>query len=387
MIHLTRILPIALSATCLLSAQQAAPESSPTFNSESKLVLVPFNVVRDGHFALDLQQSDVELLQDGKPHDLTVFESPKTRRATPVELTLLFDTTTQTEAESKARFNLTRWNREASYRWVNRWTDAESLTLLEKYVAEVRVAVYRFDRAQLQRLCRPTTDPHTLTAAIHRLPEPIPPEEAIPVSLPPGRQTMEELIAKRSGLKPDPKHPIMLGTPGWSLEAIIGVLKDLEASPDRAIRLLVDFSQGKGPTTTMPEDVAAQDAVLDIPIYPVALVESGYGPVVNGEAPPGGGFHGCDATALPTGWTCQTVGPPALDSVGPLTGGRAFHPGGIDERVVSNVLEVTRNEGLLRYVVGFVPPPSAKPRKHDLEIKLKSKSIGKLTGGQKTAVY
>jgi hypothetical protein len=386
MAQLSRVLTLVLSTACLFLAQQAPPSVSPTFSSESDLVLLPFNVERDSKFVTDLEQGDIELLQDGKPRDFSVFESPRTRGRTPVELIILFDTTTFTEAESKARHYLSGWNREATYRWVGRWTDAESLTLLEKQAAEVRVAVYRFDRAQLQRLCRPTSDPQALTAAIHRLPEQIPPEEAIPLSLPPGRVTFEETMAKR-GVKPDPKHPIVIGTPSWSFEAVIGVLRDLEASPSKTVRLLADFSQGKGPTTTMPEDIAAQDSALQIPIYPIALVDMGNGPSVQGEAPPGGGIHGCDAKSLPMGYTCQVLGPPTFGNLGPLTGGRAFYPRGIDEHVVSNILEVTRNEGLLRYVLGFVPPPSAKPRKHDLEIRLKSKSTGKLIGGRRAAVY
>jgi len=382
-----RKLALFFSAACVFFAQQAPPNVSPTFSSESQLVLVPFNVERDSHFVIDLGEDDVELLQDGKPRAFSVFESPKTRGRTPVELILLFDTTTFTEAESKARHYLSGWNREATYRWVGRWTDAESLTLLEKQAAEVRVAVYRFDRAQLQRLCRPTSDPQALTAAIHRLPEQIPPEEAIPLSLPPGRESFEESMAKR-GLRQDPKHPIVIGTPSWSLEAVIGVLKDLEALPSKTVRLLADFSQGKGPTTTLPEDVAAADSALEIPIYPIALVDMGNGPSVQGEAPPRGGPPGrCDAKTLPMGYTCQVLGPPTFGNLGPLTGGRAFYPRGIDEHVVSNILEVTRNEGLLRYVVGFAPPPSERPKKHDLEIKLKSKATGKLIGGSRTAVY
>ncbi len=375
-----------MAAFVSLAGAQAPPSVSPTFNSESNLVLVNFNVERDSKFVTDLAQGDIELLQDGKPRDFSVFDSPRTRGRTPVELIILFDTTTFTEAESKARHYASGWNREATYRWVDRWTDAESLTLLEKQAAEVRVAVYRFDRTQLQRLCRPTSDPRALTAAIHRLPEQIPHEEAVPLSLPPGRESLEEKLAVH-GFKPDPKHPLVIGTPSWSYEAVIGVLKDLDASPGKTVRLLADFSQGKGPTTTIPEDVAAQDSALGIPIYPIALVDMGNGPAVQGEGPPGGGFHGCDAKTLPIGYTCQAVGPPTFGNLGPLTGGRAFYPGGIDERVVSNILEVTRNEGLLRYVVGFVPPSSVKPRKHDLEIRLKSKSTGKLIGGRRAAVY
>jgi hypothetical protein len=73
--------------------------------------------------------------------------------------------------------------------------------------------------------------------------------------------------------------------------------------------------------------------------------------------------------------------------VGTLTGGQAFYPSRIDVGVVNQILEQIRNLGLSQYAVGFAPSPSGKPRKHDLEIKLKSKSAGKLVGGKRTAVY
>jgi hypothetical protein len=74
-------------------------------------------------------------------------------------------------------------------------------------------------------------------------------------------------------------------------------------------------------------------------------------------------------------------------SVGELTGGRSFYPSRIDAGVVNDILNVIRNQGLSQYAVGFAPPPSGRQRKHELEIKLKSKSSGKLVGGKRTAVY
>jgi hypothetical protein len=39
------------------------------------------------------------------------------------------------------------------------------------------------------------------------------------------------------------------------------------------------------------------------------------------------------------------------------------------------------------YLVGFVPPPSAAPREHKLEVKLASESGGKITEGKRVATY
>jgi hypothetical protein len=76
-----------------------------------------------------------------------------------------------------------------------------------------------------------------------------------------------------------------------------------------------------------------------------------------------------------------------LADVGALTGGRAFYPHGLDQLEVSVILKEIRNEGLSQYVVGFAPPASGRQTKHKLEIRLQSKSSGKLRGGQKTTVY
>jgi hypothetical protein len=70
-----------------------------------------------------------------------------------------------------------------------------------------------------------------------------------------------------------------------------------------------------------------------------------------------------------------------------MTGGRAFYPNRTDAATVNDILDAIRNQSLSEYLVGFAPASSAHPRKHELEIKLRSKSAGKLIGGQRTAVY
>ncbi len=74
-------------------------------------------------------------------------------------------------------------------------------------------------------------------------------------------------------------------------------------------------------------------------------------------------------------------------SVGPLTGAESLYPSQVDVSVVDNILNVIRDKSLSQYVVGFAPASSVQQRKHSLEVKLKSKSVGKLTGGKRTGVY
>ncbi len=63
----------------LLTATAMFGQEAARFTAQSNLVVVPFNVIRDKLFVTDLQQSDVRLLEDGKPRAFTIFEGPATR--------------------------------------------------------------------------------------------------------------------------------------------------------------------------------------------------------------------------------------------------------------------------------------------------------------------
>jgi hypothetical protein len=74
-------------------------------------------------------------------------------------------------------------------------------------------------------------------------------------------------------------------------------------------------------------------------------------------------------------------------SLGDLTDGHAFYPPRIDTVTVTDILDTIRDKSLSQYVVGFPPGASGSQREHRLEIRLKSKSGGKVVGGKRAAVY
>jgi len=390
---------IVLSTGCLLVGQQAPPESSATFHSETELVLTTFNVIRGIYFAPDVKRDDVVLLEDGKPRDFTVFEGPGGRRP-PLELVLLFDTTTIPPPESKIVVRMTHWDRKATYDFTNHWGDAESRAVLEKNGADVRVSVYHFDHQQLQRLCPSTKDPQTLTSAIHRLPEPMPANEGIALQVPKDRRAMPGFDSK------------VLNWPlSWTLEAAIETLNDSNTAPANAIRALVVFSETTGPTTTQPQDAADAAVALGIRVYPVVLDYDAYvqrpfatgiargGKSLTPEATPmsreAAGMpqfdpmatSGIASSPVQTAGNLSVVPMVRFGSLGQLTGGGSLYPSRMDAETVNHILDIVRDEGLSQYVVGFVPPPSARQRTHNLEVKLKSKSSDKLASGKRTAVY
>jgi hypothetical protein len=370
----------------LLFAQQNSPESAPLFHSNSELVVLPFHVVRGKSYVPDLKRDDVVLLEDGKPRAFSLFESPAARHRSPLDLILLFDTTTfdlphpgdirvtwgpsgdpppALPGQKVGPFR-TYWDRDATYEFAQYWDDTLSRAILESTGSDIRIAVYRFDHQQLQRLCRSTSAPETLSRALRRLPEQIPANEAIPlVTLLPGRVAFKE------------------GWPSWSMEAILATLQDSTPTPN-AIRMLAVFSEGRSATVLKekgfakpPRDIAAESTALGIPVYPVVLNSQKY------DQDP--------LRILP-----RTINGPGrlpsyvlfFEGLAEMTGGRVFHPSILTADTVARLLEALRNDGLSQYVAGFVPSPSSgEPRKHKLEVRLKSNASAKLTGGKKITSY
>lgn len=206
-------------------------------------------------------------------------------------------------------------------------------------------------------------------------------------------------------------------------------------------RALVIFSTGAEGSSVSNEDLAGQAVAADVPIYPVALPGfpwvlpyEGYtyrSPVKNGfyyfyaskdDGEDGAGLSmlGAGGASVANGST-RCCGPPYAGSyynypfelLADLTGGLRFHAinrlvsadAGAPGRVLllrpdgysmtgsetRDILERVKKHALARfrsdYTVGFVPPPSATPREHKLEVKLAAKSSGKLTEGKRNAAY
>jgi VWFA-related protein len=332
----------------------AQSNTSPaTFHAQTKLVLVPFNVARGKAFVPDLKSSDVVLLEDGKPRNFTVFEGPSTRSGLPLELVLLFDTTTLLKSQKQ-----THWNRKATYDFTQHWDVARSRAILEQSGADVRVSIYHFDQNQLERLSRATKDPQEFLSAFRRLLSPISGPSTISLALPANRQIL--------GPKDIPFSP------GWVMEASIATMKDSVAAPENAMRMLVIFSEGKGGTTTTPEDVAERARTFGMPLFNVVFdFDQSVPPTLPGRD-----------LAIAARDDLMRYFQNLADS----TGGGMFYPSHINAKVISGILEFVRNRGLTQYVVGFVPESSMQTE-HNLEIRLKSKSIGTLLGGQRKTVY
>src|SRR5437016_1829742 len=84
-------MPALVSVVLTALLAQQIPQEAVTFRSETQLVMLPFHVIQNENHITNLKASDVILLEDGKPRQFTIFDSPETQGRIPLELVLLFD--------------------------------------------------------------------------------------------------------------------------------------------------------------------------------------------------------------------------------------------------------------------------------------------------------
>jgi hypothetical protein len=287
-------------AVGLALAQEPAP---PSFRGGTELVIVPFHVSRGNRFVSDLQPADVVLLEDGRQREFSILEGPSAGQRLPLELVLLFDTTTPTTEQGRAGQPKYR------YDFVERWDEAMSRAVLVKNGWDIRASVYHFNRQSLQRICSATSDPKELVGAFRRLLEPIS-GSMITLALPPNRKLLPTF-----GVLDD-----------WPLEAAIATLKDATAVPGKGARMLVIFSTGNSNTTTVSADVAAEANSLGIPVYPVVLtyqimLQYSRATLRNPETGESKGVLGAQPL-----YANMLDGMEDFRKLGTLTGGRSFEP-------------------------------------------------------------
>ncbi len=371
--NLYRVFALVLMAVALM-AQEPDP---PTFDSTAKLVFVPFNVQRGKFFAADLQPSDVILREDGHPRPFTTFEGPNTPHPLPLELILLFDTTT---FPPKAMANISHWNPKADYEFIDGWDERLTGGLLQQNGSAIRMSVYHYSGRQLERLCGATSDPREIGHAFQALLDPIPQGK--------GELT---LLPGSSVRKPMFEAPFM----GWLAESIVTTLKDATASPVPARRLLLVFTTGMSGTGENDlrgdyNTIVGPAFAANVPINPVIMNQDKMH-VVWDRPGPGGVFTTVDmpeALKNKAGVVGNTgyQNLPWFAAVGARTGGEVFVPHQLDREALAAILKIARDVTLSQYVVGFTPDSAQKPKKHSLGVALTSKSSGRIVGGEKNGI-
>jgi len=335
---------------CLLVATPLAAQEAPLFRAGTSLALVRFHVESKNRYVTDLQPSDIVLLEDGAPRPFTVFENAFLGRSSiPVEMTLLFDTSGSVTQEGLL----------------------DPLTIkqgLLDSLENVTIAVFSFDR-DLRRYCAPTADFATLKAALERVPRWKTRPQAIKLQLPPKRRNIGDG-----------------GT--WIYAAVAEAAREAAATAGNATRHLIVFSDGLDTTTSQPDDVAGSIRDLAIAVHPVIL---GHRRLLDQIAAEHEKMMGRSTPEAST-YTLDRLEARERDvrkfvQLADLTGGHAYDPPEITlqvmQRVLGGVVGVIRTE----YAVGFAPESGAAPRQHKLEVRLRDKDLGRVTGGVRVVVH
>jgi hypothetical protein len=223
------------------------------------------------------------------------------------------------------------------------------------------------------------------------------------------------------------------------LAGALAVLRDstvpLVPSADQKFlaRALVVLSTGAEGTGIIPQDLGLEAVSAGVLVYPVALARNppiwvlpydGYQydfgdgrPSVEDGRPrksmwgPAGPYFGIWPSDRRAPLNVQL--PPYLnypfELLGDLTGGRRFEAVNhspldddgrpirmFDDRSmtggeVNGILDIVKRHALAHfrssYTIGFVPSPSTGPREHTLEVKLATKSAGKVIDSKRSAAY
>jgi hypothetical protein len=393
-----RILKLALYVALIpLSAFLPAQDQAkiPVFRREVNLATVLFRHV-EKRTTTDLRPEDIVLLVDGRPREITLFEGgPTARRSVPLEITWLVD-----------RFSLLPIvphygrNDEMDLRSFHN----SMLELIDKFPM-VFHSIYGFDK-KLWRFCGPTRDTAEISKAIQALRGEVPAVPEIGLQMLPGRK-LRDPWAKEACEKINPGEKCgPFPQDDWVFESIIATLQDSAGFPGNTVRALVPISFGHGGTNSTAKDIEAMVKQAGSPIYPVVLGYMMYEADILAwsrltavyqdlEAKNAGTVRaGSNRTTIRNYESAITFVEQELSykndfaSLAEMSGGEAFRCGSVLKSDMESIIHTIEEQVRHQYVAGFAPEVSSgMPQKHTLEVKLISKTRGKILGGKRTIWY
>lgn len=334
-----RLVGLAVFGTIVSFAQ----EGVATFSSDAALVLTGFHVIAKKQHVTGLTAADFEMLVDGQPRPITVFEGNQNN--VPIEIVLLFDTSGSVTGMGLLDEKLFRENLLAA-------------------LPGVTLSVYRFDR-QIARMCGPTQDPAVL------------------------RQAFQGVVKRAPG-----EATFGLGKPSGSLiyEAIVKALDDSSPGSQSAARMLLVVSDGLATGDQDPAAAALAAQEADVPVYPLLVGRQARIAAFEMQAETDAAEPPRPASSVRAAYRKklfdqseeQTA---AFASLGDLTGGRSFDPPQLDASTARGIIRSLADEVRAEYIAGFSPEPGSPPASHQIEIRLKGRKDGKMAGGARAAVY
>lgn len=347
-----------MGAVCgLLMAQQTArpqaePHDLPVFRTETSLALVRFHVVNKKQYVVDLKPDQIELLENGRPQKVALFEGGLTKsRTVPVEIILVFDTSGSVLHEGL--LDPVTFKKD----------------LLDSIPGAV-LSVYRFE-TRMRRLAQRTRDLETIEKAFGALDKQV---------------SFGTVLKLEQHASPKDRKRGIGGSPIY--EAVMEAVRDSSMGPADTTRLLLIFSDGFATSGTKPEAAGKMAQELGIAVYPVVLghqriveriqrgIQQQVGDSRAGPREPSSDMRRAEE---------QQREIAEFASLGELTGGVPFAPRMFSQDTLRNILRFMVGQVRNEYVAGYYPvPPEGTKKTYKLSVRLKSKEYGKLLGGTRT---
>jgi VWFA-related protein len=314
----------------LQNKDEAPQQQSPsvTFRAEANLALVRFQYKpAKERLQVDLQPSDIEILEDGKPQPVALFQGGRVYpRTVPVQITLLFDCSPSVRDSGQLE------------------PDVFSVNLLREF-ENASIAVYGFgDRYAL--FAPPTRDGATLRGAIN-------------------------------GVRAfDAGAPTAVFR--WTAETISRMGND----GANAIRMLVVISDGwanaRGDLGRANLAVAAAQEA-GVAIFPVLLRPHAISDVSSSM----------DATAAMEDNLKsleEVAGRNLFVEMATATGGKKFDRNS-RENVLPELLKQIAAHLQHEYVAGFYTTATGSQKRHNVKVVLRSKDLGSIEGGARVVLH
>ena len=315
---------VLVPAALLTSAQTPSPSPGvPTFGASSELVYLRFHVEKKGAYVGSLAKEQIRVLEDGRPQDIALLETPSMRQRTiPPEVTLMLDVSGSVMDAKLLDEALVK--------------DVLFASLSE----QAKVGLCAFG-GSLRCVRPPTRDANDLLAGF---------QEALEF----GWET------RRSGTR---------------LYGSVAEVCRQPAERGKAQRAIVIFSDGIDNQHGDVDDAVKAAAEGDVRIYAIKLSQAFRENVLN--AGPFG------APAQRAMYDYKKL---RLDDLAAETGGRAFEPRTLDGKTLAKILREIGNEISMENVVGYPPQGGAAGRKRKIKVELVDKSVGSIPDGERTVV-
>jgi VWFA-related protein len=304
-------------------------QEAPFFKAEANLILTRFHVIHDREYSERIKASDIELKQDGKVQEIAFFEGPSTGpRTQPLEIALLLDVS----------YSVTRRG----------LFDGSTLqkTLLAPLGENTEISIWAFAE-HLKKFCEPTRDPEVLSRSLSQ------------------SYNFEHLYTHL-------------------YEAIVETCQQMGEGDPNKRRAMIIFSDGFETGSSDARDAYRASRDADISLFPVIL---GHDRILEGarysqrrlpdRQNPGRGVISGDP------FEDRERRQEIFAELGEDTGGRSFDPKQLSFKAIEVILGLAVQTLRSEYVVGYYLDPSLKKGKHKVKVQLRSKSFGKLRGGER----